>query len=48
MVVLTVAHVVTGALVLVATVLVTLICYRLVRFAGAPMAVPVARPSAAD
>ena len=31
-----------------ATVLVTLICYRLVRSAGAPIAVPVARPSAAD
>jgi cytochrome c oxidase assembly protein subunit 15 len=48
MVALTVAHVVTGALVLVTTVLVTLICYRLVRSAGAPIAVPVARPSAAD
>jgi hypothetical protein len=48
MVALTVAHVVTGALVLVTTVLVTLTCYRLVRSAGAPIAVPVARPSAAD
>jgi cytochrome c oxidase assembly protein subunit 15 len=48
MVGLTVAHVVTGALVLVSTVLVTLICYRLVRSAGAPIVAPVARPTAAD
>ena len=48
MVGLTVAHVVTGALVLVGTVLVTLICYRLVRPAGAPIVAPVARPTAAD
>lgn len=48
MVALTVAHVVTGALVLVTTVLVTLVCYRLVRSAAAPIAAPVARPSAAD
>ena len=48
MVGLTVAHVVTGALVLVSTVLVTLICYRLVRPAGAPIVAPVARPTAAD
>jgi cytochrome c oxidase assembly protein subunit 15 len=48
MVVLTVAHVVTGALVLVGTVLVTLVCYRLVRPAGAPIVAPVARPTAAD
>jgi cytochrome c oxidase assembly protein subunit 15 len=48
MVGLTVAHVVTGALVLVSTVLVTLSCYRLVRSAGAPIVAPVARPTAAD
>jgi heme a synthase len=48
MVGLTVAHVVTGALVLVSTVLVTLICFRLVRPAGAPIVAPVARPTAAD
>ena len=48
MVGLTVAHVVTGALVLVGTVLVTLICFRLVRPAGAPIVAPVARPTAAD
>jgi cytochrome c oxidase assembly protein subunit 15 len=48
MVGLTVAHVVTGALVLVGTVLVTLVCYRLVRPAGAPIVAPVARPTAAD
>lgn len=48
MVVLTVAHVVTGALVLVSTVVVTLICYRLVRPAGAPIVAPVAGPSSAD
>lgn len=48
MVALTVAHVVTGALVLVSTVLVTLVCYRLVRPAGAMVTNPEPRPSAAD
>lgn len=48
MVALTVAHVVTGALVLVSTVLVTPVCYRLVRPAGARAAAPAMRPSAAD
>jgi len=48
MITLTVAHVVTGALVLVGTVLVTLVCYRLVRPAGAMVANPEPRPSAAD
>jgi hypothetical protein len=48
MITLTVAHVVTGALVLVGTVLVTLVCYRLVRPAGAMAANPEPRPSAAD
>lgn len=48
MVALTVAHVVTGALVLVGTVLVTLVCYRLVGPAGAMVANPEPRPSAAD
>jgi heme a synthase len=48
MVALTVAHVVTGALVLVGTVLVTLVCYRLVRPAGAFVGSAAPRPSAAD
>lgn len=48
MVGLTVAHVVTGALVLVSAVLVTLVCFHLVRPAGAAISVPVTRPSAAD
>jgi cytochrome c oxidase assembly protein subunit 15 len=48
MVTLTVAHVVTGALVLVSCVLVTLVCYRIVQPAGAFIAAPAARPSAAD
>ena len=48
MVTLTVAHVVTGALVLVATVLVTLVCYHLVRPAGAIIGSPAPRPAAAD
>ena len=48
MVALTVAHVVTGALVLVGTVLVTLVCFHLVRPAGAAVAAPLTRPSAAD
>jgi heme a synthase len=48
MVALTVAHVVTGALVLVGTVLVTLVCYRLVRPAGAKVVSVAPRPSAAD
>jgi heme A synthase len=48
MVTLTVAHVVTGALVFVSTVLVTLVCYRLVRPAGAAVSAPLTRPSAAD
>jgi len=45
---LTVAHVVLGALVLVSTVLVTLVCYRLVRPAGAIVGSPAPRPSTAD
>jgi len=45
---LTVAHVVLGALVLVSTVLVTLVCYRLVRPAGALVGSAAPRPSAAD
>jgi cytochrome c oxidase assembly protein subunit 15 len=45
---LTVAHVVTGALVLVSAVLVTLVCYHLVRPAGAMVSSPEPRPSAAD
>ena len=48
MVTLTVVHVITGALVLVSTVLVTLVCYRLVRPAGAAVAAPITRPAAAD
>lgn len=48
MVALTVAHVVTGALVLVSTVLVTLVCFRLVRPAGALVSSAQPRPSAAD
>jgi len=48
MVALTVAHVVMGALVLVGTVLVTLVCYRLVQPAGALVGSPEPRPSAAD
>jgi heme a synthase len=48
MITLTVAHVVTGALVLVGSVLVTLVCYRLVPPAGAAVVAPVTRPSAAD
>ena len=48
MVALTVAHVVTGALVLVGTVLVTLVCYHLVQPAGAAVAAPLTRPTAAD
>ena len=48
MVTLTVAHVVTGALVLVGTVLVTLVCYRLVRPVRAMVTNPEPRPSAAD
>jgi heme a synthase len=48
MVALTVAHVVMGAVVLVSTVLVTLVCYSLVRPAGAIVAAPAAGPSAAD
>lgn len=48
MVALTVAHVVMGALVLVGTVLVTLVCYHLVRPANAIIAGPATRPSAAD
>src|SRR5260370_1038319 len=47
MVALTVAHVVTGALVLVGTVLVTLVCFHLVRPAGAAVAAPPTRPRAA-
>ena len=48
MVTLTVAHVVTGALVLVSCVLVTLVCYRIVQTAGVLMSAPATRPSAAD
>ena len=48
MVSLTVAHVVTGALVLVATVLVALVCYHLVPSAGAAVSAPVMRSTAAD
>ncbi len=48
MVTLTVAHVVMGALVLVSTVLVALVCYRLIRPAGALVSTPAPRPSAAD
>lgn len=48
MVTLTVAHVVTGALVLVSCVLTTLVCYRIVQPAGAFIPAPVTRPSAAD
>jgi cytochrome c oxidase assembly protein subunit 15 len=48
MITLTVAHVVTGALVFVSTVLVTLVCYRLVRPSGAIVAAPATGPSAAD
>jgi heme a synthase len=48
MITLTVAHVVAGALVLVGSVLVTLVCYRLVPPAGAAVVAPVTRPSAAD
>lgn len=48
MVGLTVTHVVTGALVLVSTVLVMLVCYRLVRPAGALVGSAAPRPSAAD
>jgi hypothetical protein len=48
MVALTVAHVVTGALVLAGTVLVTLVCYRLVRPAGAGVIGVAPRVSAAD
>jgi cytochrome c oxidase assembly protein subunit 15 len=48
MVTLTVAHVVTGALVLVSTALVTLVCYRLVRPAGVAVSAPAARATAAD
>jgi len=45
MVTFTVIHVVTGALVLATTVLVTLFCYRLVRPAGAVASVGVSRPA---
>ena len=48
MVALTVAHVVMGALVLVSSVLVALVCYRLVRPAGALLGSVEPRPSAAD
>jgi heme a synthase len=48
MVTLTVAHVVTGALVLVSTVLVTLVCYRVVRPAGASLMAAAPRVTAAD
>jgi len=48
MVTLTVAHVVTGALVLVSCVLVTLVCFHIVQPAGAFIAAPATRPSAAD
>lgn len=48
MVALTVAHVVTGALVLVSAVLVTLVCYRLVRPADAVFPAAAPRPTAAD
>jgi cytochrome c oxidase assembly protein subunit 15 len=48
MVALSVAHVVMGALVLVSTVLVALVCYHLVRPAGAVVGSPAPRPSAAD
>ncbi|HZP31964.1 MAG TPA: COX15/CtaA family protein [Candidatus Acidoferrales bacterium] len=48
MVTLTVAHVVTGALVLMSAVLTTLLCYRLVRSAGAAVTAPAARATAAD
>jgi len=48
MVALTVAHVVLGALVLVGTVLVTLVCFRLVRTVGAILGSAQPRPSAAD
>ena len=48
MVALTVAHVVTGALVLVGTVLVTLVCFHLVRPAGTAVVTVAPRPSAAD
>lgn len=48
MVTLTVMHVVTGALVLVSCVLVTLVCYRIVQPASTFIAAPATRPSAAD
>jgi heme A synthase len=48
MVTLTVAHVVTGALVLVTCVLVTLVCFRMVRPIGAAIVSPAPRPTAAD
>jgi len=48
MVTLTVAHVVTGALVLVSTVLVTLVCYRVVRPAGTALMAAAPRVAAVD
>jgi len=48
MITLTVAHVVTGALVLVGTVLVTLVCYRLIRRSGAAFVTVAPRASAAN
>ena len=48
MVTLTVAHVVTGALVLVSTVLVTLVCYRVVRPAGTALLATAPRVAAVD
>ena len=48
MVMLTVAHVLTGALVLVSTVLVTLVCYRVVRPAGTALLATAPRVAAVD